>query len=127
MIALFCCVMCFGSVSISDKRGDLKSLILTQDVMIERVYDSSYSVDTKWDSDALNAILDEIELERVTRLMMNPYSQGDEITLVLSDGRYVRITKNAIFVEDYHKMRYADCYLIKNGLDWDALNACIVD
>ena len=127
MIALFCCVMCFGSVSVSDRRGNFTSMIFAQDVKIDRVYDPNYSADTTWDREALNDLLEDLELEHITRLMRRPYSQDDEITLVLSDGGYVRITKSAVYVENYRKMRYADCYLIKSGLDWNALKACIGD
>lgn len=124
MISLFCCVMCFGTVSISDTHGNIESLLLTADVEITTVYDTLYSGWPQWDDNKLRETLGEIELEHIAGLR-NPVIDGEQISFMLSDGRLVTLTDQVLIINDYHRYNsVVDCYMVKSTLDWDAVRAC---
>jgi len=124
MASLFACVMCFGTVSLSDARGSFSSLVLTPDVGIVKMYDPQYSdLGDAWDDTALREELDKIKLEHITGLR-SPVID-DKMTILLSDGRFASLSDEVLIIHDYHHYNIvADCYLIKSSVNWDALRAC---
>lgn len=132
MAALFGCVMCFGTVSVSDTRGNFTSLILDPDTEIQAVYDGNspdtlrWGPDTLiWDEPALRETLEGIELEHLAGLR-SPVLHGMKITFVLSEGRFVTLTDQVVVIHNYHKYNStADCYIVNDPVDWEGLRACL--
>ena len=124
MAAVLGCVMCFGLVSVSDRRGNINSLILEPGTEIQGIYDGESLHSLKWDEPALRKALGEIELEHIAGLR-NSQEDDEKFTFLLSAGGYFTMTDQALFVYKYEEdSSAADCYLIKNPVDWDALRAC---
>lgn len=125
MVAIFCCVMSFGIVSISDERGSFTSMVLVPNVEIAKIHDSSYSTDDiQWDDVALRKVLDEVDLEHIAGLR-NPVLDGQQITFLLSDGRFATFTEQLLVINDFHRYNsVSDCYLITSTFDWDTIFGC---
>ncbi len=125
MAALFLCVMCFGLVSFTDMRGSFAPLLLTPDTEIRYISDSLYAGQTiRWDDDALREALGGIELEHIAGAR-RPVVRGRFITLLLPGARLVTLTDTAVVVTDNRgHISSFDCWLIRGGLDWEALRAC---
>ena len=122
--AVFICVMCYGTVSVSNMRGSFTSLIMTPDVKISKIYDSQNQYVGQWDSTALSEELEKISLDHIAGIR-DGVLEGEHIAFLLSDGRLVSVSGNAVFVNDYRQGKnHQDAYLVTNTVDWDAVYAC---
>ena len=127
MAALFSCVMCFGTVSVTDAQGSFTDLVLGPDTEIRAAYDMQFSPDADWDLVSLRRALDGVELEHIAGLR-GPFTGDRQITLLLSDGRYASLSDRALVIRELGRAGgIADCYLVKGGLDWEALHTGLED
>ena len=126
MAALFCCVISFGHVSLSDEKGSFTSLFLTPDVKIQAIYDKQYTNGLKWDEEVLRKELDKINLEHIAE-QRNPVVDNAQIIFRLSDIRTVYLLEKHVVIRDFYHYNNVsiECYLVKSAVDWNALNACI--
>ncbi|MBR2845773.1 MAG: M56 family metallopeptidase [Solobacterium sp.] len=123
MAAVFVSAMSFGIISVSDMRGSFASLILGSDAKIVKIVEPQFRGVDQFDSTALLAELDTIELEHIAGLRDGIF-EGEYITFVLSDGRFASMSDKAIFVDDYDRgRRNSDAYIIRSGMDWEALRS----
>ncbi len=126
MAALFCCVISFGHVSLSDEKGSFTSLFLTPDVKIQAIYDKQYTTGLKWDEEVLRKELDKINLEHIAE-QRNPVVENAQIIFRLSGIRTVYLLEKHVVIRDFYHYNNVsiECYLVKSAIDWNALNACI--
>lgn len=125
MLALFALVMCFGMVSISDARGSFTSLILDSDTEIQSIHDANSLTSLEWEDAALREVLGGIELEHIAG-QRKLVPDGEAIAFVLSGGQIVYLRDQVLTVYDRNMSRSeADCYIIKNAVDWESLRACL--
>ncbi len=122
MAALLGCVMCFGTVSLSDARGSFTQLLLPPGTEILRVYDARRSAAAGWDEDALHAALDGVGLEHIAGLR-DPAPESDGVTFVLSGGEFAFLSEKTLVVDDFRGGR--DCYLVRGGADFAAIRAAL--
>ena len=92
---------------------------------IQFVSDSKYSLGQKWDIPALQAIINNLELEHVASVRRDLLTNDRSIAFLLPDGR-ADLTEEALLVRDYSTSYFSDCYLLKSPLDWAALEACLI-
>ena len=73
---------------------------------------------------ALRKVLDEVDLEHIAGLR-NPVLDGQQITFLLSDGRFATFTEQLLVINDFHRYNsVSDCYLITSTFDWDTIFGC---
>lgn len=125
MACVFGCTLIVGIISINDARGSYASL-LKERGNIQFVSDSKYSLGQKWDIPALQAIINNLELEHVASARRDMWTNGRSISFILPDGR-ADLTEEALVINHYSVPSFfVDCYLLKSPLDWAALEACLI-
>ncbi len=125
MAALFACVMGFGAVSFTDARGSFTELLLPEGTEIASVLAPQLPDDGRWDDARLRDALSAVELEHVAGLR-NPATGGWRVSFRLYSDHYttVMLTDRLLTVFDARHFRSTtDCYLVRGGVDWDAIYA----
>ena len=127
MAAVLLCTLCFGTVSLSDRRGSFTELLLP-DAEIQTVYlhdaEGGYMpYGGTLDEAALRAALDAVPLEHIAGLRDVPDRRGGGVTFILSGGRFAVLTDRQLVVRDHGT--WADCYLVTDTIDWDAISAAL--
>lgn len=119
MTAIFICVMCFGLVSVSDAKGTAADLFLANTAEISHIYDNEYKT-VSWNYEKVRNALEGIKTERLAGLRA-PIKDSDEITIFYSDGSFICIAENVVTVHDLHNSRKTEYYVVKSGVNLDAL------
>lgn len=124
MACVFGCTLIVGIISINDARGSYASLLKERGT-IQYVSDKQYSLGQKWDIPALQAIINNLELEHVASARRDMLTNDRSISFLLPGGR-ADLTEEALLVRDYSASYFSDTYLLKSPLDWAALEACLI-
>ena len=131
MAAVFCCVMCYGTVAFTDERGSFTELLLPEDTQITQIYrldqsgGVSYDPDMRWDEGALRAALDGVELEHVSGLRSGVLKSEGIVLVLPGTPNMLYLTRGGATALDTRRISVGDSYVVRSAVDWNAIEAAL--
>jgi len=132
-IAMFLCVMAYGTFGVSNDRGTVAELI-TEYRTAEDVRAVFYQPEGGTQlhevharEDALFAYLSSLETEKFSSANEMHDFGGQRISLTLDKHGTMVMTFHDRFIEvyHYHNGGKAEYYYLRSALDWDAVTGCL--
>ncbi len=129
-IAMFLCVMSYGTIAVSNEKGTAAELIMgpctAEDIRavyyapedgtrLEEVF--------AWDSDGLFSYLAALDAERLSSANEISGIGGQKVSVLINRSGTAELTVHDKYIEvyDFHRGLNAEYYYLRSGADWDTI------
>ena len=133
-VAMFLCVMAYGTVAVSNDRGTVAELITeyrtaadVRSVFYQPEGETRLSEVHAWESEALFSYLTSLEVEKLSSANEIHDLGGQRVSVVLDKHGTMQLIFHDRFIEvyHYHNGGKTEYYYLRSALDWDAVTGCL--
>ena len=131
-IAMFLCVMSYGTIAVSNDRGSVAELITEYRTAadIRSVYyqpkgGTRFNEVFAWDGEGLFSYLVALDAEKLSSTNEIHDIGGQRISVVVDNNGTMDLTFYDKFIEvhHYHRRSYPEYYYLRSELDWDVITS----
>ena len=130
-IAMFLCVMSYGTIAVSNEKGTVAELITEsrtaediRSVFYQPKGESSFREVFTWGREELFSYLTTLEVEKLSSANEIPNMGGQRVSMVVEHSGAMQMVFYDNFVEVHHYRRsgYPEYYYLRSEMDWDIVN-----